>query len=294
MKSRVGITLLSILGGLVLFLLLAWFLVPRAAEVPYYADAPRPLVIAHQGGDGLWPGDTLYAYQHAADLGADVLEMDVHMTKDGTLVLSHDETVDRTTDGTGLIEDLTLDEIKALDAGCDWTADEGATHPYRGQGITISTLEEIFEAFPAKRMLMEIKKVSRPIDQSLCKLIQKYDMQDKVIVASFDDEALDHFRQVCPGIATSGARNEVKTFVLLSKVGLGFLVSPRFQSLQVPAESSGITIMTPAFVRAAHRRNLHVEPWTIDDPQQLQDYIDWGVDGIITDRPDVMLEILGR
>jgi glycerophosphoryl diester phosphodiesterase len=294
MKSKIGKLILSILGVFTIILVLGWWLGRRAAAIPYYADAPLPLVIAHQGGDGLWPGDTMCAFRHAADLGVDVLEMDAHLTKDGVLVLAHDESVDRTTDGGGEIGALTLEELQQLDAGYDWTTDEGQTYPYRGQGLIIPTLEEVFQAFPGMRMLIEIKKVSQPINGPLCDLIHEYKMQDKVMVASFDDAVLDLFREDCPGIATSGARDEVTNFVFLSKVGLGFLAAPRYQSLQVPQESSGITIMTQHFVRAAQRRNLHVEPWTIDDPDTMREFLDWGVDGIITDRPDLMLEVLGR
>jgi glycerophosphoryl diester phosphodiesterase len=105
---------------------------------------------------------------------------------------------------------------------------------------------------------------------------------------------MEEFRQVCPEVATSSARQETTVFVLLSKVYLGRLYSPAFYSLQVPEESSDITVMTAQFVRAVHERNLKVEPWTINETEQMQQYIDWGVDGIITDRPDIMLEILGR
>ena len=117
-------------------------------------------MIAHQGGDGLWPGNTLYAFEQAAALGVDVLEMDLHITKDGVLVINHDETVDRTTDGTGTIEDMTLAELKALDAGYDWSKDGGQTFPYRGMGLTIPTLEEIFQTFPEYHMTIEIKKTT--------------------------------------------------------------------------------------------------------------------------------------
>jgi len=251
-------------------------------------------VIAHQGGDGLWPGDTMYAFEHAVELGADVLEMDLHISKDGVLVIMHDETVDRTTDGTGNLEEMTLNEIKQLDAGYDWCQDDGITYPYRGQGITVPTLEEVFQAFPDYHMTIEIKKTDRSMAEPFCNLIREYGMQDKVLVASFHDERMDEFRQVCPEVATSSARQETTIFLLMSKAFLGRLYSPKFYSLQVPEESSGITVMTAQFVRAAHERNLRVEPWTIDDPEQMQLYIDWGVDGLITDRPDLMLEVLGR
>ena len=292
MKKQIA---LSVLGVILLALVLIAVFAKRAPDHPYYADnLPYPLVIAHQGGDGLWPGDTMFAFEHAAELGVDVLEMDLHITKEGVLVINHDETVDRTTDSTGEIEAMNLDEIKALDAGYDWSNDNGNTFPYRGMGITIPTLEEVFEAFPGYHMTIEIKTTERSMAMPFCELIRAYDMQDKVLVASFLDERMEEFREVCPEVATSSARQETTIFVLLSKAFLGRLYSPSFNALQVPEESSGITVMTTQFVRAAHERNLRVEPWTIDDPEQMKQYIEWGVDGIITDRPDLMLEILDR
>ena len=266
-----------------------------APEHPYYTtDSDLPLVIAHQGGDGIWPGNTLFAFQNAADLGADVLEMDLHITSDGVLVLMHDETVDRTTDGTGEIEAMTLDELKQLDAGYDWTPDEGASFPFRGQGITVPTLEEVFTAFPEYRMTIEIKKTNTSMAKPFCEAIRANNMEDKILVASFHDERLKEFRAECPEVATSSAKNETTVFVLLTKAFLGGFYSPKFYSLQVPEESGGITVMTESFVRAAHARNLAVEPWTINDEETMRKFIDWGVDGIITDRPDIMLTVLGR
>ncbi len=287
--------ILSVAGILVILLILAMIISKPARKHPYYAeDLNYPLVIAHQGGGGLWPGDTLYAYQQAAELGVDVLEMDLHISQDGVLVIMHDETVDRTTDGTGALEEMTLEEIKSLDAGYNWTPDNGETFPYRGKGISVPTLDEIFQTFPNYRMTIEIKKTEGSMAEPFCNLIRAYDMENKVLVASFHDERMDEFRQVCPEVATSSARQETTVFVLLSKVFLGSIYSPKFEALQVPEESSGIKVMTAQFVRAAHERNLRVEPWTIDDPEQMRLYIDWGVDGIITDRPDLMLELLGR
>ncbi len=275
-------------------ILLRVFSRPAPAH-PYYATASdRPLVIAHQGGDGVWPGESMLAYQNSVELGVDVLEMDIHITKDGTLILMHDETVDRTTDGTGEIESMTLADLKKLDAAYDWSPDEGQTFPYRGQGIQIVTLEEIFQAFPEMRMTIEIKKTNASMTKPFCDLIRAYNMQDKVLVASFYDERLKEFRTECPEVATSSAKNETTVFVLLTKVFLGGFYSPPFYSLQVPEESGGITVMTESFVRAAHARNLAVEPWTINDEETMRKLIAWGVDGIITDRPDIMMEVLGQ
>ena len=266
-----------------------------APEYLYYSGILKyPLVIAHQGGDGLWPGNTLFAYQNAAKLGVDVLEMDIHITKDGKLVLMHDETVDRTTDGTGEIESMTLAELKQLDAGYSWTPDEGKTFPFRGQGITMTTLEEVFQTFPEKLMTIEIKKSNASMIKPFCDLIRQYNMQDKVLAASFYDDKMKEFRNECPEVATSSAKNETTVFVLSSKAFLAGFYSPDFASLQVPEESGGITVMTESFVKAAHSRGLAVEVWTINDTEVMQKLINWGVDGIITDRPDLMMELLGR
>lgn len=270
---------------------------PKAPLKPYYDGVTAPLVIAHQGGDGVWPGDTMYAFEQAVAIGSDVLEMDAHITKDGEIVLMHDETVDDTTDGSGLIEDMTLAEIKQLDAAYEWSIDNGKTFPFRGQGIQVPTLRELFEKFPNMRYLIEIKLTKNPIDKPFCDLIREYNMQTKVIVGSFHDDAMAQFRATCPEVATSGSRGEVTAYVILGKIFLGGFVAPEYQSLQVPwekSESKGIPIMTARFIREAHAKNLHVEPWTVNDPELMKQYIEWGVDGIITDRPDLMIEVLGR
>lgn len=291
--SRKPILILT--GAILITLALLLLFTPDAPASQYYASIQRPLVIAHQGGDGLWPGDTMYAFEKAVEIGADVLEMDAHITGDGEIVLMHDEEVDRTTDGTGLVEDLTLDELRQLDAGYRWSSDDGKTFPYRGQGIRVTTLEELFQNFPEMRYVIEIKLTQNPIHQPLCNLIRGHDMQDKVMIASFHDEAMSNFRETCPEVATSASRTEVRNFVLLGKAFLSGLIAPQYESIQPPydpKESLNIPIMTERFIREAHARNIKVEPWTVDDPELMKQYIEWGVDGIITDRPDLMIEVL--
>ncbi|NTW13394.1 MAG: glycerophosphodiester phosphodiesterase, partial [Anaerolineales bacterium] len=273
---------IAVLALLVLFFFLV--LTPGAPAHPYYAGVTAPQVIAHQGGDGVWPGDTLFAFERAVEIGADVLEMDAHITKDGHIILMHDETVDDTTDGTGLIEEMTLDELKQLDAAYDWSKDDGQTYPYRGQGIQVTALAEVFEKFPQMRYAIEIKKSGIPVEQPLCDLIRQYNMQDKVLIASFHDEVMQNFRATCPEVATSASRGEVTKFVILGKVFLSGLVAPGYEAIQPPfdpQESYNIPIMTKRFIREAHAKNIKVEPWTVDDPELMERYIEWGVDGII-------------
>jgi len=258
-----------------------------------YADT-KPLVIAHQGGDDLWPGDTLYAFERSVELGVDVLEMDVHSTNDGVLVLIHDSTVDRTTNGVGAVNSFTLGELQKLDAGYDWSRDEGATYPYRDQGIAIPTLKDVFEAFPDIRMNIEIKQDTPSITRPFCEIIREYGMQEKVLVASFKPNALEEFRENCPEVATSSHEDEVRTFVYLNLAFLGDTFKPGFSAVQVPEESSGITILTQRFVNVAHRKGLEVHVWTVDEIDDMKRMIDLGLDGIITDRPDRLMQLLGR
>jgi glycerophosphoryl diester phosphodiesterase len=291
MKRRIGITALLTL----LSLMLAAAFMPDASSKNYYSNISRPLVIAHQGGDGLWPGNTMYAFENAVDLGVDVLEMDAHITKDGHIVLMHDEEVNRTTDGIGLVEDMTLDALKQLDGAYKWSNDEGKTFPYRRKGIQVPTLEEVFLKFSQMRYVIEIKLTKIPIAKPLCDLLRKHEMQDKVMIASFHDQAMQNFRETCPEVATSASRTEVRNFVILGKAFLSGFVAPQYQSIQPPydpKESMNIPIMTKRFIQEAHAKNIKVEPWTVDDPKLMKQYIEWGVDGIMTDRPDLMIEVL--
>lgn len=266
-----------------------------AADVAYYSNHPKATeAIAHQGGADLWPSATMIAYHNAVKLGVDVLEMDIHITKDGQLVLMHDGTVDRTTNGKGDIESMTLAEIKSLDAGYRFTLDEGKTFPYRGKGIQVPTVEEMFTTFPDYRMVIELKHSEASMAKQFCELIRKHKMQDKVVVASFEDFRLNEFRQECSEVATSGAKNEITLFVILSKLHLTGFYSPAFQSLQVPEKSGNLTIVSPSFMKQAKDRNLKVEVWTINDSETMKKLIDWGADGIMTDRPDLLMKELGR
>jgi glycerophosphoryl diester phosphodiesterase len=269
-----------------------------APDYAWYSQVDRrPLVIAHQGGEGLWPSSSRYAYDQAVEMGVDVLEGDVHITRDGELVLIHDEEVDRTTNGTGLVSDMNLEEIQALDGGYYWTEDE-ETYPYRGQGHTIATLRELFEVYPDILYNVEIKKSEGSIPGPLCDLIREFGLEDRVLVASFYQDKIDEFRAACPAVATSAAQDEVVRFFAMNTLLLGPLYSPRVSSVQVPeyreVQGVNLKIVTPGFVSAAHARNMEVHVWTVNDPDDMQRMIALGVDGIITDRPDLLLDLLNR
>jgi glycerophosphoryl diester phosphodiesterase len=196
----------------------------------------RPaLAFAHRGGEKLWPSNTLYAYQRALALGVNALEMDIHASADGALVVRHDPVVETTTDGHGAIAELTLAQIQALDAGYTWTADGGYTFPYRGLGITIPTVEQVFQAFPHTRLNFDIKPQAPEVTGRFSRLLKAYgyDRSGLAMVASFHDAQLRRFRRLCPGAPTAAGVTETRMFYLLQRAGLARLYRPQAQAFQI-------------------------------------------------------------
>ncbi len=245
----------------------------------------KNLVIAHRGGAKLWPEETLLAYQKSAELGVDVLELDVHGTRDGEIVCMHDEDVDRTTDGTGKIKEKTLAEILALDAGAKFTTDGGATYPWRGKGLKVATLKEILAAFPGAHFSIEIKQTRPSIVDAVVAAIDAAGAADRVVVASFDDDTIAAVRAARPGLATSFAGGEIVKFTLLGEDDLEGYVPPA-KLLQVP-----IGLATEQKVALARRLGLKMHIWTIDDRDDMERLWELGVDGIMTDDPVLLKDV---
>jgi glycerophosphoryl diester phosphodiesterase len=226
-------------------------------------------------------------------MGVDVVEIDVHGTADGALVVMHDATVDRTTNGTGRISEMTLDALKKLDAGFRWTKDGGQTFPFREHGVGVPTLQEVFTAFPGMKFNIEPKQATPSLIKPLCRILRENKMTDKVVVGSFRQSVLDEFRAECAEVATSASPAEVSRFLASYKTGLSETYSPPMQALQVP-ESAGLQIVTKEFVEAAHKRNLKVHVWTVNETEAMRRLLEMGVDGIMTDYPDRLLALLSR
>jgi glycerophosphoryl diester phosphodiesterase len=260
----------------------------------FQSDAGRVLAIAHRGGAGLWPENTLYAFERARAAGVDVIETDVRATSDGELVVFHDEGVGRTTDGSGRVGALTLAELKRLDAAYRFSPDGGRSFPLRGSGVNVPTLREVFEALPQMRFNIEPKQATPSVVAPLCSLIREHGMTDRVLVASFSGAVLAEFRRGCPEVATSAATGEVASFLALQEAGLAASYSPSMQALQVPEQAGGLRVLTRDFVGAAHGRNLRVHAWTVNAEDDMRRLVEVGVDGIITDYPDRLLRVLNR
>lgn len=242
-------------------------------------------IIAHRNGRALVPGNTFEAAINALDVGADVLEIDVHLTVDNVLVVRHDAIIDTTTNGTGYIAQMTAAQIQSFDAVFHKVDYPNLVAP---PGIQVPTLESLFQRIPENRYLIEIKPLGTAAADELCRLITGYDLADQVVVGSFHDSVLVYFREICPDVLTSLGEDEAIWLFVLSKLGLGHLYNSPGYSVQLPMYEEGMTIVTPGLVRAIHQLNMRVEVWTINDPQTMQVLMDMGVDSIITDRPDIL------
>ena len=266
---------------------------PRTPKVAHpFLQGPRPLAFAHRGGALLWPENTLPAYRNAVDLGYRYIETDLHMTRDGVIVTLHDDTLERTTNGRGPVLELSLAELKSLDAGYRFSRD-GETFPYRGQGVTVPTLAELFELAPDLRANVEVKQEAPPMVRALWELIEEQGLHDRILVASFRDAVVREFRRLSGGrVATSAATREALRFWLASRLGLERLPRIEYDALQVPVRYGRLTVVDRRFVAAAHHRGLQVHVWTVDEPAEMRRLLDLGVDGLMSDRPDLLKEVL--
>ncbi len=252
------------------------------------------VVMAHRGGSGRWPENTMLAFENAVRLGVDALETDIHSTAEGVLVVAHDPDVDRVTDGNGRIQDHTLAQLKKLDAGYRWTADDGKTYPFRGQGITIPTLEELFAAFPNMWINIDVKQSEPPIVSQFLQMVHDFDMVDKVLVGSFNTKTVAQLRRECPELATAASEPEARRLFVLSKLRLERFYSGGCVAFQLPEYDNGIHVVTKRLVEAAHKRKTAVHVWTVDEVEQMKRLIALGVDCLMTDFPDRLLELVGR
>ena len=254
---------------------------------PVYQTNSKPLVIAHRGGAALWPENTLFALQEAQKLGVDFSEIDVQMTRDGVLVAIHDETIDRTTDKKGLVQELTLAELKSVDAGYQWTNDGGRTFPFRGRGLTIPSLNEIFSAFPHDLISLEIKQNDPPIAAAVGQIIKRYGKTKQVLVSAFTGQTMKIFRRLYPGTIKATTHAEAKLFFGFSLLYLESLCSLAADVVIVPLEK-----VTARFVEAVHKKNKRVDVYTVNEIDDMNRLLSWAVDGIITDFPDRLLALL--
>jgi glycerophosphoryl diester phosphodiesterase len=262
-----------------------------------FANQGGVVVLAHRGFSGLYPENTILAFEKAAELPIDGLEMDIHATRDGVLVISHDDSVERMTNGEGKIQDFTFDELNQLDAGYRFTPDGGQTYPFRGQGLTIPTMEEVLQHFTDLWINVDIKAHEKEVVEKFCQLISKYDAHERMCVGSSSTKIVKYFRKICPQVVSIATLVEIATLLFLSKFHLERFYKERYLVQAPPQESRwgiSLDIVTRRFVEAAHKRQTAVHIWTVNEQAEMSRYINWGMDGIITDYPDRALKLLDR
>lgn len=276
-----------------------------------------PIAFAHQGGAREAPSNTLYAMKRAVALGVDALEFDLHATRDGEIVVRHDHTLDRTTSGRGNIDAFTLEDIKKLDAAYWWSPgmvdchlpESQCDHLFRGVATAevappdgfaagdfqVPTLREVLETFAGRVFLnMEIKRTApetRPYEERVAQLLGEFGRGDDVIVASFRHPAMEAFdrfaEKLCPEVSRSATPEQALAF----RAG-GEIPGPPVHALQVPSVYQGQAVIDRGLVEEANRREFAVHVWTIDQPDEMAMLFDFGVQGVMTDVPTTLLEVL--
>lgn len=255
---------------------------------PFFSGA-KPRIIGHRGAAGEAPENTLPSFQRALDDGAALIELDVHATANGQVVIVHDETVDRTTDGRGRVAELSLSEIKRLDAGYRFTKDEGKTYPFRGQVIEIPTLAELFSSLPQIRAIIEIKQSHPPIVKKVIEIVRSAGKERDVLLATEEDEIMVEIRAALEDsdtpMATGFSYGEVAAFIAWLERGRAAAYRPPGQAMQLPCEFQGRTLVSGQTLAAAHDLGVEMFVWTVNEPAETQRLLDLGADGIITDYP---------
>lgn len=246
-----------------------------------------PVPIAHRGSRLLWPENTDVSFQGAYDLGFRHFETDLHLTADGALVCFHDDTVDRTTDGTGPVDGLTLAELQQLDAGYRHRTVEGFS--FRGAGVKVPTLEWLLTTFPDTSLVLDMK--TDGLAGPLAALVDDLNAYERLIVGSFSDERLTEFREITDGrVPVSSGSALSRLWVLASRVGRG--VAGDASALQLPTHMRGVRVIDEKLVDAAHDAGLQVHVWTVNERSEMSRLLDMRVDGLVTDRPDILKELL--
>lgn len=249
---------------------------------------------AHRGGAALRPENTIVSFDHGLSLGADGLELDVHLSRDGIVVVHHDAMLDRTTGARGPLADRTADELARVDAGYWFRT--GATEitedfPFRGQGLGIPRLSQVLTRYPATRFIIELKVNQPELARRVIADVRSKDAVDRVVFGSFGWRVLHAARGLEPRIPTGASQEEVRWALYRSWIRWP-LGTPKYRELQVPEEAGFTRIITPGFIRHAHRAGVAVKVWTVDDPADMRRLLEWGVDALISDRPDLAVGIV--
>ncbi len=255
-------------------------------EVPYLS-LEHPIRFAHRGSRVLWPENTLEAFEGAVDLGYRYIETDVQMTKDRVVVVFHDPTLERTTNGVGRVSEWLWEDLQQLDAG--WTFERDGEHPYRSRGVRVSSLRDAMATFPDVHFNIDLKGPG--LEWPVYEVIRSLGREESTLVGSFVDRRTLKFRRVSRGrVATAAGPSAA--IRMRAAARLGRTVRHPAAAYQLPFDSRALRF-DPSLVAAIHRGGAQVHCWTVNEAEDMRRLLDWGVDGIVTDRPDVLNDVLG-
>ncbi|WP_202078714.1 glycerophosphodiester phosphodiesterase [Caldalkalibacillus salinus] len=295
--------LFAVLTFTLIYLALFLIVVPERAYKPVLNQDDRPLIISYRGGGSpLAPENTLVAFERSKNLGVDMIHFNVRMSKDGHLVVIHNETVDETTDGEGKVANLTLEELQSLDAAYRFKDIRG-NYIYRNQGIVIPTVEQVFKEFSDMRMIIEIQDIESEdedesptmVEEKLVELIDRYNMHNKVVLYSASNGVMESLRSIAGDqVAYGASTQEVTRFATLHKLFLNRVYRPQSDVLIIPQNYSIFNLTEQRLIDGAHTLNMSVFYTDVNQERELSTLIDKGANGIMTDRPDMMKRVLSE
>jgi glycerophosphoryl diester phosphodiesterase len=262
---------------------------------PYF-DLRGPLILGHRGAAGEAPENTLVAFALGLEQGADVLESDVHSTRDGVPVLIHDACLERTTEGRGAVAQLDLADLQRLDAGHRFSPDGGRSFPFRGRGLRIPTLDEALRRFPRARFNLELKAEDESLAARVLDLIQSLGREHTTLLTAGEAPVMQRLRAAWKATRSQPALG-ASLADILEVVRSALANEPpatESMALQIPADFAGRPLVTAELVRHCHAHDIAVHVWTINDPPEIARLLALGVDGIVTDHPGRMAALLGR
>lgn len=256
------------------------------SEAPFLS-LEHPIRFAHRGSRVLWPENTMFAFDQAVTgLGYRYLEIDVRCSRDRVPMVIHDETLERTTNGSGPIAEWDAADLVLLDAG--YRFDEESDYPLRGRGISIPTLAEVYATFPGAHLNIDLKAAG--IEWEVAEVIRRSDAEDRSLIGSFRDGRIARFRRITKGrVAVSAGPRAAMAMYTASRIGLSAPGS--IAAYQLPYEIGALKI-DRRLVDAVHRAGAHLHLWTVNDPELMNRFLDIGVDGIVTDRPDLLNDVV--
>ena len=249
----------------------------------------RRLVYAHRGGMALSPENTIAAFDRGMAAGADGLELDVRLSRDGVPVVHHDDTLERTTNAVGPVSALTVDELARVDAGHQFVVN--GDFPFRGQGIGVPTLEEVLRRYPGAPLIIEMKGDSADLAEAVVRVVRKAGALEHAMLSSFSMRTVRAARNASRDARTGASTSEARTALWRSWLGLAPR-RPEYYGFQLPETAGRLRVVSRRFVRKVTGAGLSVSVWVVNEEADMRRLLAWGVTGLITDRPHIAVPIV--